>query len=442
VRWDRVIVGAGAAGCVLAARLSDDPDCSVLLLEAGPEHADGAPADVFAALEEPGRWWDGLDAVRVAGGAAVPYARGFGVGGSSAVNGLVALRGLPADYDGWERDHGVTGWGWRHVVTAFVRAERTLGVAVTPTVGAVDRAVAAACPELAGAPLTVDGGRRTSVVDRYLDPARSRPNLTVRASTPVERVLLDGTRVVGVGLAGDEVVEAAEVVVSAGAIHSPALLVRSGVEREGIGANLRDHPAVGITVALDDPVPGGLPITATAALSSGSEPGDLQILPINHLSPGVGAYEAGMVMVALMKVRSSGRVRTTHDEIAVDLALLSDQVDADAFDVGIDRLLAIVDGGAWDGVGTPFVPDELRDPARRLEWVRTNLGAYVHAAGTCRMGRRDDPLAVVDAVGAVIGYDGLRVVDASIFPDLPRANTNLPTVMVAERIAQWLRAAR
>ena len=120
--------------------------------------------------------------------------------------------------------------------------------------------------------------------------------------------------------------------------------------------------------------------------------------------------------------------------------LLSDESDAGAFDAGIDRLLAIVDG-AWAGVGTPIVPDELRDPARRTEWVRANLGAYVHAAGTCRMGG----VTIRSrgrTVGAVIGYDGLRVVDASIFPDLPRANTNLPTVMVAERIAQWLRAAR
>jgi choline dehydrogenase-like flavoprotein len=432
-----VIVGAGAAGCVLAARLSEDPESTVLLLEAGPDHAAAAPADVFAVLDDPARWWEGLDAVRHVGGAAVPYARGFGVGGSSAVNGLVALRGSPDDYDAWERDHGAAGWGWRHVMTGFVRAERTLGVSVAPSVGAVDRAVAAACPELTAAPLTFDEGRRTSVVDRYLDPARSRSNLTVRASTPVEHIVLDGTRAVGVALPGGEIVEAAEVVVCAGAIHSPALLTRSGVAREGIGANLRDHPAVGITVALDHPASPGMPITSTAALSSARDSGDLQILPINRLSDGTG-----MVMVALMAVRSSGRVTTTAADIAVDLGLLSDAGDADAFDTGVERLLDIVDGGAWAGVGTPFVPEELRDPARRAAWVQANLGAYVHAAGTCRMGRRDDPLAVVDEAGAVIGYDGLRVVDASIFPDLPRANTNLPTVMVAEQIAQRLRAAR
>jgi choline dehydrogenase-like flavoprotein len=280
-------------------------------------------------------------------------------------------------------------------------------------------------------------GRRTSVVDRYLDPARPRPNLTVRAGASVERVLLDGAGAVGVALTGGEVVEAAEVVVSAGAIHSPALLARSGVAREGIGANLRDHPAVGITIALDDAATGGVAIRATAALSSGRQPGDLQILPINRLPDGTG-----LVMVALMAVRSTGRVTTTAAGIAVELDLLSDDADADAFDAGVERLLAVVDGGAWAGVGTPLVADDLRDPARRPQWVRANLGAYVHAAGTCRMGRRDDPLAVVDATGAVIGYNGLRVVDASIFPDLPRANTNLPTVMVAERIAQRLRAER
>lgn len=438
MRNDWVIVGAGAAGCVLAARLSEDPNASVLLIEAGPDHPNAAPADVFAALDDPARWWEDLAAVRVAGGTAQPYARGFGVGGSSAVNGLVALRGVPEDYDAWERDHGATGWGWRSVVSAFARVERWLGVSVAPGGGPVDRAVAAACPELAVAPLTFADGRRTSVVDRFLDPARVRPNLTVRASTPVERILLDGTRAIGVGLPGGEVVEAAEVVVSAGAIHSPALLARSGVEREGIGANLRDHPAVGITVILDDHADDGLPITSTAALTSGDRPGDLQILPINRLPDG----RTGMVMVALMAVRSSGRVTATAGGIDVELQLLSDAGDAKAFDAGVDQLLAIVDAGAWAGVGTPVVPDDLRDPARRSDWVRANLGAYVHAAGTCRMGRRDDPLAVVDATLAVIGYDGLRVVDASIFPELPRANTNLPTAMVAERIAHGLRDAR
>jgi choline dehydrogenase-like flavoprotein len=250
-------------------------------------------------------------------------------------------------------------------------------------------------------------------------------------------VLLDGTRAAGVTLVGGEVVEAAEVIVSAGAIHSPELLMRSHVEREGLGANLRDHPAVGVGVILDDPRSAGLPITATAALSSGRRPADLQILPINRLPDGTG-----MVMVALMAVRSTGHVRAAADGVEVDFGLLSDGRDVEALAAGIDRLLDIVDGGAWDGVGTPVVAEELRDPARRDNWVRANLGAYVHATGTCRMGRRDDPLAVVDATGAVIGYSGLRVADASIFPDLPRANTNLPTVMVAERIAQRLRAAR
>jgi choline dehydrogenase/5-(hydroxymethyl)furfural/furfural oxidase len=251
------------------------------------------------------------------------------------------------------------------------------------------------------------------------------------------RIVFDGRRAVGVETPGGEVLEAAEVVVSAGAIHSPALLARSGVEREGLGANLRDHPAIGIDIVLDDAATSGLPITATAALSSGRQPADLQILPINQMPDG-----NGLVMVALMAVRSTGRVTTTTAGIAVELQLLSDTSDAEAFDAGVEQLLAIVDGGAWVGVGTPIVADELRDPHRRLEWVRANLGVYVHAGGTCRMGRRDDPRAVVDATGSVIGYDGLRVVDASIFPDLPRANTNLPTVMVAELIAQRLRAER
>lgn len=422
---DAVIVGAGAAGCVLAARLSEDPGTSVLLVEAGPDHAEPAPDDLFAALADAVRWWD-LDAVRVAGGAPLPYARGRGIGGSSAVNGLVALRGEPADYDAWAARFGLGGWAWTHVRAAFARAEHTLGVAPAPAFGAVDRAVAASCPELRPAPLTYAAGRRTSVVDRYLDPARSRANLTVRAGAPVERVLLDGRRAVGVTLEDGEVIEAPRVIVSAGAIHSPRLLQRSGVARAGVGANLRDHPAIGIFVELDeDPI--GLPIRAVAAIAP-----DCQILPIDRLGPRVG-----MVMMALMAVCSTGHVGPT-----VELNLLADEADAQAFDAGIQRLLAIADGGAWDGVGTPRVPDELREPSTRLSWVHANLGDYVHACGTCRMGHADDDLAVVDERGAVIGYDGLFVVDASIFPDIPRANTNLPTVMAAEHVVQRWRDER
>jgi choline dehydrogenase-like flavoprotein len=443
---DVVIVGAGTAGCVLAARLSESPSCQVVLLEAGPDlRWDTAPAELrgdsfHAARGVRERVWDGVGAVRAAGQTPRPYIRGYGVGGSSVVNAMVALPGEPDDYDEWERHWGCEGWGWSDVAPWFQRVAVTTSRAGASAIGAVNRALLEALPAYARlADLTWrEGLGRTSVVDAYLEPARTRPNLQVAGACTVERIALEGRRAVGVELADGRLIAAQQVIVAAGAIHSPAVLLRSSVDLPGVGRNLHDHASFPIPLALHSPGDAlALPISVVARATHRST-NDLQILPMDTVD--IAAAHVGLVMPAVMRVHSRGSItlvdgdRAAGSDVAlrIDFDMLSDERDVATMQAAIDLAERAIESRFFRAICDVMPYD------RSSRGVAAALGDYVHAAGTCRMGAPADPLAVVDSACAVISYEGLYVCDASVMPTLPRANTHLPTLMIAERIADQI----
>lgn len=469
---DVLIVGAGSAGCVLADRLSARGR-RVTLIEAGPDVGGRAAisgASFFDALAEPDLLWPGLLARRTAEQEPRLYGRGRGLGGSSLVNAMVGLWGEVEDYDAWERDHGCTGWSWRAVEPYFRRIEVPLTKADTGSPDRVGGALVETCRTsgwdlhrgpypLGGLPrdvgpamLTRDAaGRRVSAADAYLARARDRSRMEVRADTLVDRIILEGRRARGVVLADGSEVAASAVIVCAGAIHSPAILLRSGIDRPGIGFGLQDHPSAPITIATRRPVdPGELAVSALARLSSGEFRADLQLLPMDHLGRSVPGY--GLISVALMYVQSRGRVQLQssdpRQDPLVDFGLLDSESDRRRLGVGLQvlrmllrepALSAVVEGAFIDDRGTRL--EELDDDEESFTaWIGRHVGDYVHASGTCAMGDPQRETSVVDPTCAVIGYEDLWVCDASVFPQLPRANTHLPVMMVAEALAdRWNR---
>jgi len=521
--YDYIIVGAGSAGCVLAARLSADSSVKVLLLEAGPaDDADEihAPAALSRLFQTAYDWnYTTLPQLR-AGGRAIYWPRGRVLGGSSSMNAMVYIRGSRQDFQTWKDEHGCTGWGYEDLMPYFRRAEDNsrgaspyhgaggpLAVSDLRYKSQVCEAFIAAAREQGATPntdfngprqdgvgwyqVTQRNGRRCSAATAYLHPAMSRPNLTVYTDALVTRILVEGGRAAGVSYLRHGQAETAradaEVILSGGAVNSPQLLMLSGIgppdhlieagidvvaDSPGVGANLSDHPAV--PVVWSTPRIRGLwektgnvgalrwqlthrgPLTSNVAESGGfahSEPNlpapDLQlhVLPAPYRDQGLAdpAQRAMTVLVGLIDVRSRGRIRLRSADprhrSAIDPGYLSDGGgDARALVAGLKMAREFVTARPMAAIcRSEIAPGaHIRSDAELLDYVRSSVATLYHPVGTCAMGSEARWSSVLDPELRVRGVSGLRVVDASVMPTVPRGNTNAPTIAIAERAADLI----
>ncbi|MFM8870072.1 MAG: GMC family oxidoreductase [Actinomycetota bacterium] len=438
---DVIVVGGGTAGCSFVSHLCAVSDLSVSLFEAGSSFS-SHPSNLFTSMARSGVMDTSLTASAVANGDSYAYLQAQVLGGGSAVNGLIALRGAIDDFNEWCEYDALADWSWERVEPWF----RAVGTPTSLIEESVPQSVARlmhdSWPGSLAVPLAVARNWRQSADGERFTAARESGRLSANTHAPVARVLFTGSRATAVELADGSRHEARNIVMCAGALRTPMLLRRSGVDAEGLGENLQDHPNVMFAARRRGPFIGDLPVTRYVPLKGDSDtdaPDVAHILSYEQIDTDA---HLGGIGVSLMDVHSRGSLVELPDGgWKAEFRCLSDERDLQEM-VRVVRdvstVLASTNlGGAFDGEDALRLAADLQRIAAMTdrgitEWLQRHVRTLSHAAGTCAMG------TVCDARGQVADIDGLWVADASLMPRIVRANTNETVAMMATRVAQFV----